>query len=84
MTLRNTLDYDLEFTRKAEKYIQKLVKKDEKSARKILKSIKEMVEKPYEYSILKGNFNKVHKIRVGNYRILFDIIENKSSYNSYN
>ncbi len=65
--------------KKAVKQINKTTKGDRGSARKILEKIERYAESPelsFDIKILKGKFEDIKRLRVGNDRVLF--IEDKS------
>ena len=75
--MKNTSAYKLTFTSKAEKYLQKLSKKDEKRAKILLNTIKKILKDPYNSKLLKGKLKGTRRVREDPYRIIFRI--NKKS-----
>ncbi|MEE8383151.1 MAG: type II toxin-antitoxin system mRNA interferase toxin, RelE/StbE family [Thermodesulfobacteriota bacterium] len=66
---------EIKYTERAVRQLKKLAKGDKKSASMILKAIEAYSKKPsskFDIKILKGKYGNFKRIRVGNYRIIFD------------
>ncbi len=65
----------IQYSEKAAKQLRKIFKSDKESARMIVKAVEAYAEHPdkrYDIKILKGKFEDLKRLRVGNYRIIFD------------
>lgn len=63
------------YSEKAAKSLKKISKGDKKSAKMIISVIEKYALNPngnYDIKFLKGNFGEFKRLRVGNYRIIFD------------
>jgi len=63
------------YSQKAEKQLKKIHKSDRESAVRIIKTIESFAENPsgkFDVKILRGKMAAFKRLRVGNYRILFD------------
>ena len=78
INLKNTLDYEIIFHPKAEKYLKKLSKKDRKTTNILLNTIKKIHNNPYNSINLKSRTEKEKRVRIGDYRIIFKIVEDKN------
>ena len=61
--------------RKSRKAVEKISKGDKKSARLIIATIEKYSRNPegsFDIKILKGKMGEFRRLRVGNYRIIFD------------
>jgi mRNA interferase RelE/StbE len=67
------LNYRIEIVRSAARALKKIPKADQKRIAEKIDSLSENPPKP-ETTKMKGN-NPFHKIRVGNYRIIYEIHE---------
>ncbi len=69
--LRNRMSYEVHFTDIALKNLKQYPRKDQNM---ILKKIGELVEDPFNKTNVKrlSNFDVAYRLRVGNYRVLFD------------
>jgi mRNA interferase RelE/StbE len=82
------------YSEKAVKSLKKILKGDKKSAKMIIETIEKYSENPsgnFDIKHLKGKFGEFKRLRVGNYRIIFDeennilnIIEIKHRQEVYN
>lgn len=66
-------------TEKAEKQLNKIAISDIKTAAKIVAKIRDYAKNPqnnYDIKLLKGDSGKRLRLRVGNYRIIFNIVDN--------
>ncbi len=66
---------DILYSEKALKYLRKLAKTNKKSAKRIIDEIEEYALNPvghFDVKILKGKLGNFKRLRVGDYRILFD------------
>ena len=66
---------EIRYSEKADKQIKKIFKGDRKSAKMIVKTIESYAENPsgnFDIKILKGKFEDLKRLRVGNYRVIFD------------
>ncbi len=68
--------YRVEFKRSAAKALKKVPKPDRRRIRNQIDTLMESVPNP-EVTKMKGN-NPFHRIRVGDYRIVYEIDEEKS------
>jgi mRNA interferase RelE/StbE len=68
----------LAFSIKYKKSIERdLGRLDKKEARRILDKIeKDLSERAVSYPVLKGEFAGLRKMRVGDYRVIFTIVDN--------
>jgi len=65
----------IQYSERAAKQLRKIFKADRKISDMILSAIEDYAENPskrHDIKILKGNFEKLKRLRVGNYRIIFD------------
>ena len=60
-----------------EKSFKKLTKKDKPLAEKLAKAIKKLSELPYSGKPLSYDFSGLRSLRIGKYRIIYTINENK-------
>ncbi len=70
---------DIKYSEKAVKQIKKILQGDRKSAERILKTIEAFSREPsgqFDIKILKGKYEDLKRLRVGSYRVIFEIIEN--------
>ena len=70
---------EIKYSEKAVKQIKLIAKGNRKSAELILDTIEKYVENPkgkFDIKHLKGKLAEFKRLRVGNYRIIFDVIEN--------
>ncbi len=66
--------FNIKYKKSIERDIGRL---DKKEARRILNKIeKELSERAESYPVLKGEFAGLRKIRVGDYRVIFTLIDN--------
>lgn len=66
---------DIRYSAKAEKQLKKIHKGDKKSAVMIIDAIEKYAYNPYsnfDVKELKGNYGDFKRLRVGNYRVIFD------------
>ncbi len=68
--------YDLEIDKKAGKELKKFPKADQE---KILKKIESLQEnpRPIGYEPLRGKLSNYYRVRFGNYRIVYEILDDK-------
>lgn len=72
------MNYKVEFTKNAKKALKKIDKKDSAKILIWLKKNLENCENPRQYGKpLKGNLSELWRYRVGNYRILANIDDNR-------
>ncbi len=67
------------YSSKSKKFLKKLLKGDKKSVGMIIKTIEEYAFNPkghFDIQYLKGQLGDLKRIRVGNYRIIFDDNDN--------
>lgn len=72
------------YTEKAAKQLKKIAKGDKKSASMIIIEIENYASNPlgkFDVKLLKGNLETFKRLRVGNYRVIFD--ENQNIVNIY-
>ena len=65
---------------KAEKDLEKLLRRDKISANKVIKELENFANNPkgnFNIKLLKGKFENLYRLRVGNYRIIYDIINDE-------
>lgn len=70
---------EIKYSEKAVKQIKKIQKGDKRNADMILKAIEVYAENPsgrFDIKILKGKYGDFKRLRVGNYRVIFDDGEN--------
>lgn len=68
---------DIRYSEKAEKQIKKIHKGDKKSAAMIIEAIENFAasskeKKDFDIKILKGKYGDFKRLRVGNYRVIFE------------
>ena len=68
--------YQVSVRANAEKSLKKIPKKD---LPKIIQAIDGLKEnpKPRGYKLLRGNLEAIHRIRIGNYRVLYHVDQEK-------
>ncbi len=69
---------EIKYSDKAVKQLTRIRKGDKKSAEMILEKIEAYSENPegsFDVKVLKGKFEDLLRLRVGKYRIIFEIIE---------
>ena len=64
--------YSIQIKKSALKELQKLAKSEKA---RIITAIDELSEQPYGGKLLKGELSGLRRIRVGNYRIMYEINE---------
>jgi addiction module RelE/StbE family toxin len=65
----------IRYSEKAEKQIKKIFKGDRTSAKMIIKAIEAYAENPsgnFDIKTLKGKFEDLKRLRIRNYRVIFD------------
>lgn len=70
---------EIRYTELAVKQLARIAKGDKKSATMILDAIEKYASNPkgkHDIKILKGEFSNFKRLRVGNYRIIFDEDDN--------
>ena len=63
------------YSEKAAKYLRKLVKTNQKLAQRIMTKIEAYAQNPaghFDVKVLKGKFGDFKRLRIGDYRIIFD------------
>ena len=66
---------EIRYSEKAVKQIRKIHKGDKKSAELIIKIIEGYSKNPggnFDVKVLKGKYGDLKRLRVGNYRVIFD------------
>ena len=68
---------DIRYSEKAEKQIKKIYKGDKKSAVMIIEAIESFAAHPFkikdfDVKVLKGKYGNFKRLRVGNYRVIFE------------
>ncbi len=68
---------DIRYSEKAERQIKKIHKGDRKSAAMIIEAIENFAayssgKKNFDIKILKGKYGDFKRLRVGNYRVIFE------------
>ncbi|WP_067259652.1 type II toxin-antitoxin system RelE family toxin [Methanobrevibacter cuticularis] len=76
--MKKNSDYNLVIKPSAKRYLIKLSKKNKKDSKLLLKSIKKIPNNPYNSISLKSRVNKERRVRTGDYRIIFKIIEDEN------
>ena len=74
--LKKCLNYEIIISPKAFKDLEKIYKKDKLNYKRIKEGIKEIKENPYKSNRMKHYLKGTMKIRKGDYRIIFDILDN--------
>jgi mRNA interferase RelE/StbE len=70
---------EIKYSEKAVKQLRKICKGDIKSARMIIKKIEDYSGDPmgnFDIKVLKGDYGDFYRLRVGNYRIIFEVEKN--------
>ena len=70
---------DITYSEKAVKQIEKIHRGDRKSAERIIKTIEAFSLEPsgdFDIKTLKGKYEDLKRLRIGNYRVIFEVIEN--------
>ncbi|MCX7049981.1 MAG: type II toxin-antitoxin system RelE/ParE family toxin [Candidatus Sumerlaeota bacterium] len=70
---------DIHYSDKAWKQIGKIERGDHKSAQMIVHAIERYADEPqgvFDVKILKGQYGQFKRLRVGNYRVIFDAQNN--------
>jgi len=70
---------EIKYSERAVKQLKQIAKGDKKVVARILKAIEEYAHNPagiYDIKLLKGKYAVFKRLRVGNYRIIFDDEEN--------
>lgn len=67
------MKYSIELTREAENDLEFLYKIDKKLFRRVLAKIETLYENPREGKALVGNHKGEFSIRIGNYRIIYEL-----------
>ena len=73
---------EIKYSEKSVKQITKINKGDRKSAIKIIEAIEAFSKNPsgkFDIKTLKGKYGDFKRLRVGNYRVIFEIGENVMS-----
>ena len=70
-------NYEIIISPEAFKYLKKIYKKDKTNYKRIKEGINEIKEDPYRSNVMKHYLKGTRKIRKGDYRIIFDISDNK-------
>ena len=71
----NEGEMEILYSQKAEKQLKKIFKSNRESALRIIKTIESYAENPsgsFNVKILKGKMASFKRLRVGDYRIMFD------------
>lgn len=71
------LNYKVKFSSEAEKAIKKL---DQPTAKRIITALDQLSEDPHygpNIKKMKGKEDKIYRLRVGNYRIIYEIVDNE-------
>jgi mRNA interferase RelE/StbE len=67
---------DIRYSEKAEKQIKKIYKGNKKNAAMIISAIESFAQSnkqnDFDVKILKGNYGNFKRLRVGNYRVIFE------------
>lgn len=75
---RRQLSMVIQYSDKAVKQLTKISRGDKKSASMILVKIEDYADNPqgnFDIKVLRGKFEELLRLRVGNYRIIFEVIE---------
>ena len=65
--------YNITYTRKSLKFLEKLSKKDKDLTNTIIDTIEYIANNPYDSKKLKGQLKGLNRIQVGKYRVIFKI-----------
>ena len=66
---------EIKYSEKAVKQLKQIAKGDKKTAARILNAIEEYAQNPkgaFDIKLLKGKYEVFKRLRVGNYRVIFD------------
>ena len=66
---------EIKYAERAVKQLKQIAKGDKKTAARILKAIEEYAHNPagaFDIKLLKGKYAVFKRLRVGNYRVIFD------------
>ena len=66
--------YSIQIKKSALKELQKLPKNDRP---RLIAAIDQLAEQPHTGKVLKGDFSGLRRLRVGNYRVIYEIDEGK-------
>lgn len=64
--------YSLQIKRSAQKELEKIIKPDRQ---RLIEAIDQLAENPHIGKRLKGEFAGLHRVRVGTYRIIYEVNE---------
>ena len=67
------MTYEIDFSNKSIKFLEKMSKNDDELVTNLLGTIKEIKNDPYESKKMKGRFKGTRREKYGNYRIIFEI-----------
>jgi len=70
---------DIKYSEKATKEIKKIYRGDRKSAEMILNTIEAFSGNPsgkFDIKTLKGKYGDLKRLRIGNYRVIYEVLEN--------
>ncbi|MDI6724581.1 MAG: type II toxin-antitoxin system RelE/ParE family toxin [Methanobacterium sp.] len=71
------MTYSIKLSDEAKARLKKYSKSDSGTKREIENKFRTIVEKPYHYKILSGELHDARSAPVGNYRIIYDILEDE-------
>ncbi len=71
---RFAVNFSIQIKRSAEKEIRRIAKPDQA---RIVTAIDELAHNPYSGHLLMGEFHGLRRIRVGAYRVIYEVHENK-------
>ena len=66
---------EIKYSEKADRQLKRIAKGDKKSAAMILNAIEKYSKNPqgkFDVKVLKGKYGSFKRLRIGNYRIIFD------------
>lgn len=67
------MSYSIQIKRSAQKELRRITKSERK---RIIEAIGQLAENPFAGSILKGSLRGIYRLRVGDYRVLYELGEN--------
>ena len=71
--------YKLEVRKNLDKVFGKLSKKDQDSLNYINKKVKEILENPYHFKLLKAPMQNFRRVHIGNFVLIYSVDESKKT-----
>jgi mRNA interferase RelE/StbE len=71
------LSYNIEFSKESKKFLKKT---DKDTARRIIHEVEKLKTNPFEHQSgkrMKGFEGKFYRLRVGSYRIIYEVVDEK-------